>query len=1385
MKNSLLLFTVSFLLYINVADAQPNLPDSSHVLVVYKVPTSPTDTLGMLSDSVMQYYVSARGIPITNIVPLNQIQDSVIINYGGEDHLIVLDQQKEIIKDVNNATTDYATKHAWIYFNERIAKPIAQHLKTTIVNGDTLKNIIRFIVLCKGIPFRINPRWGNTGFSRNTNVSVDRLLCFVGETIYDEDALINKYFYFNPKDWWQEGYQLQNPYYNVDPNFSMNHNFVPNHYKGTYTIDTLGGETRNVTLSYLVSHLDAPFLDTVKSMIDRSIAAINSSSFDWFIDSDPVACLGTGFLKAYNTKNVFDVLGITNYFIDDSETIYTSYNNKPIMSYSSNGTWTTDGPYSWPNCQNFAFDSNYIQSQLSFAYAPGAIFNTAESFNGNTLGTWPIIRRENNLQGQIAEFIFKGGTVGVGQAEHGTYGGGGRIIDNSIMLPSYAMGYTFIEAAYMGMSHLTDERVFIGDPLTRIAYPCEPTILTSNTTISSGNYDCDVIVPSGVTLTISDSSIVNFNRNAQLIVNGILNIETDAEINFNGFSQLNLENSSQINFANGTVLNFNNRSKFNLKQNLTISAENSINFYSTSEFIVEGNLTMGLNSSMNFNNSAIIKVMSTLTLNPGTVFTFNNSSRMWIFGKIYCLGESNNKVTLNFSNSTQQQFLLEDSEALYLNNTVINKGDIEYSLSSDQVPVEILSITNTTFNNTNQRASIKLNLQSTVIVQVPIISNCSFNNGSTISLELSRVHSIDLENITFNLTNTANCIRLLNCGVVNISNCIFTSGFKGVSSLPSLAAENIEFDEDLIPNLNVNQCVFSTTTGIELGRAVNEAYATINGNHFYNCTTGILAAAFFEYTPIITNNIISGQINIEQLPSQSGITLSAGNEILVSNNSITNFLTGISIFNVSKPLIKENFISAVDLQIEPLSGIIEVSSGGEIRKNTIQYHKTGIELGSASPKIGANIITNNDEYGIYISNNSKPDLSESFIGEEQYPLSGYNTIRENGLCNQMTYSELYLIKSMVNLEKGCNTIADDRQEQLGCGYYYLIDGEGVDGEIMAVHNYWGELNGSNPEGRFGEQININYDDWLEDACTYGEAGMELVLNDSRGVAYDTIYSTGNTASGLSDIKTRYATANNYYYHNQYTQAKQEYEVIIQNYGNNKESIQAYNQLYAIANLTNSSPADFNQLKDFYLQKASNQTDSIMIGTLTHLSDLCLVSAGEYLPAINNFDINAQQNPNTDIALYRQIDALTTALLLPQDSTLNKGVLGKYSVNNLSEYTNKLNELLSSRGKSGFEDEQELLPTEFTLYQNYPNPFNPTTTIKYDIPASLNPSKGETLVNLAIYDILGRRVKVLVNEIQQAGRYEVQFDASNLSSGVYIYQLITEKYLSSKKMILLR
>ncbi len=99
---------------------------------------------------------------------------------------------------------------------------------------------------------------------------------------------------------------------------------------------------------------------------------------------------------------------------------------------------------------------------------------------------------------------------------------------------------------------------------------------------------------------------------------------------------------------------------------------------------------------------------------------------------------------------------------------------------------------------------------------------------------------------------------------------------------------------------------------------------------------------------------------------------------------------------------------------------------------------------------------------------------------------------------------------------------------------------------------------------------------------------------------------------------------------------------------------------------------------------------------------------------------------------------------------------------------------------------ETIPIEFALHQNYPNPFNPSTTIKYSIP-SVETHSGASVQNilLKVYDILGNEFATLVNENKSAGNYEVKFDASNLSSGVYFYQLNADSFTATKKLILLK
>jgi flagellar hook assembly protein FlgD len=95
----------------------------------------------------------------------------------------------------------------------------------------------------------------------------------------------------------------------------------------------------------------------------------------------------------------------------------------------------------------------------------------------------------------------------------------------------------------------------------------------------------------------------------------------------------------------------------------------------------------------------------------------------------------------------------------------------------------------------------------------------------------------------------------------------------------------------------------------------------------------------------------------------------------------------------------------------------------------------------------------------------------------------------------------------------------------------------------------------------------------------------------------------------------------------------------------------------------------------------------------------------------------------------------------------------------------------------------VMPEKFTIHQNYPNPFNPVTTLRYDLPENGN-------VNITIYDMLGRQVKTLINQNQNAGYMSVIWNATNdygkpVSAGIYIYQIQAGEYISTKKMVLLK
>ena len=94
-----------------------------------------------------------------------------------------------------------------------------------------------------------------------------------------------------------------------------------------------------------------------------------------------------------------------------------------------------------------------------------------------------------------------------------------------------------------------------------------------------------------------------------------------------------------------------------------------------------------------------------------------------------------------------------------------------------------------------------------------------------------------------------------------------------------------------------------------------------------------------------------------------------------------------------------------------------------------------------------------------------------------------------------------------------------------------------------------------------------------------------------------------------------------------------------------------------------------------------------------------------------------------------------------------------------------------------------MPDQYMVYQNYPNPFNPVTTLRYDLPEN-------SLVNITVYNLLGKQIKTLINKTQDAGYKSITWDATNdygkpVSAGIYLYRIQAGKYISTKKMVLLK
>lgn len=173
---------------------------------------------------------------------------------------------------------------------------------------------------------------------------------------------------------------------------------------------------------------------------------------------------------------------------------------------------------------------------------------------------------------------------------------------------------------------------------------------------------------------------------------------------------------------------------------------------------------------------------------------------------------------------------------------------------------------------------------------------------------------------------------------------------------------------------------------------------------------------------------------------------------------------------------------------------------------------------------------------------------------------------------------------------------------------------------------------------------------------------------------------------------------------------------------------------------------------------------------------------------------AVRNDSTFVA-FSQYDFYNREVYLHvynQQTEIDVGPVGAYTIGMLSymvwtEFTaNGINLFGSKRyDHLGSVNDGEELKNSITLSQNYPNPFNPTTKIKFSLPNVVDEKFRPQQTKLIVYDILGREIKTLINKPMQPGEYEVEFDATDLPSGVYFYRLTSGVFNQTRKMVLLR
>ncbi|MEJ2196145.1 MAG: S8 family serine peptidase, partial [Ignavibacteriaceae bacterium] len=503
-------------------------------------------------------------------------------------------------------------------------------------------------------------------------------------------------------------------------------------------------------------------------------------------------------------------------------------------------------------------------------------------------------------------------------------------------------------------------------------------------------------------------------------------------------------------------------------------------------------------------------------------------------------------------------------------------------------------------------------------------------------------------------------------------------------------------------------------------------------------------------------------LNYAKIEYATDVQCLNGGDVTIQNSTIQNCTNGIYIYN-SQPIIVNNDI------IEPT-------------QNGIYGEAPGMR-----PLIQDNVITRTSSQnfqGIWFANYTRPFITHNDV-------SGFHHAVYLGGGSLTIFSDDDLVTSnpnnrLINSLNGLNTGWGSRtfagKGSLGANNsiynntYYDVKAYN-NSTIWAQNNYWG---GGQPDYYVDGSsfLNIDFilpiDPWEGPSAPISNQGDINEL--AKFIPESVSNPTDGSGSDIDDLLNGLILERD----KKINEAVIHYKQMV-----NRDAF-TRSALTSLASIANQFDRD--ELLDYFGQLLNDRAD--LKSTLLTLLAAMHLHRGNYVETLDIYDEIILENRESYEGVSARLDKFYAALNYGKDIRLASNIFRELESLNITEEElltrfEFSNYLLNSRATLNKSTEfvnistyDNKLPKEYSLSNNYPNPFNPTTIIEYSI-------KQDGLVSLKVYDVLGNEIVSLVNKNQVAGNYSIQFDASNLPSGIYIYRLTSGSFTSSKKLILLK